>query len=51
MTLRDMVYNQDAKAVLAMLEVAVPEQYSMVLIRVEALKKDIEKLLAEKEFV
>lgn len=49
--LRDMVNNQDAKAVLAMLEVAVPEQYSMVLIRVEALKNDIERLLAEKEFV
>lgn len=51
MALKDMVYNQDAKAVLAMLEVAVPEQYSMVLIRVEALKKDIEKLFAEKEFI
>lgn len=49
--LRDMVNNQDSQAVLAVFEVAVPSQYSGILTRMEALKNDIERLLAEKEVI
>lgn len=46
---RDMVDNEDAQGILDLLETAVPDQYSSVISRMEALKNDIEKLLASKE--
>lgn len=46
--LRDMVNNEDAQGILDLLETAVPDQYNGIITRMEALKSDIEKLLAGK---